>query len=770
MGALLTSTPIPKTLQQFREKLGEEQARSRKLEGQLAAAENELTELRNFDLPDNDITIALRKELRNSILQLAEEKAISSGLRKKLAHVETELNLSKQSVATHADNLLKAQASHAKKLQNVHEDMNNLTREVDARKKKLEDRENEEEELQVKAEELQSHEAKLKEEGRRLQNAKILNEMKRQTRLLEEQFKNNGCQAVFKELEANLNRIEEERAAMQAERGGVRTQLESMKAALEAVKTENSGLQDTIARRELHLHTYKYSAVTKEAIEAFTEWNAEIRNGNTSTMQKKRDFNLGKMKEAFGSKTADAEEFKALAVEFWEKRNELVHDKAWTVIHSMDHGRYAYVCTEIMEALGLSAFSTPVMVRLTSRSFLHLTPEVVEFEAEHPFYAKVLLLDSEVVTFRSLEGGEGKLDRAVAEDHVDRASEVSQAGQISLLRRPVSVSLAGEVQYGQVISVDQSSVTIRSGGHEFVAAAAAVSVVPPVIVLLLEDVEFRSDEWSPTDLEAMEQSILSRLLGTGGSSASNQVSEILEGLMSEENHPSGDKDVEELFDPFPDDDDSPQDESERGAEVGRANTTTQHVTKRQQEVTVANGDDGHVLSKRQRVQTAIDQDALIIAKISDEPDLLERFVMIRKEANVKAQPAEGGGTMRTHVQKPSPTTRGKKSSKYAFAPSEEQELVHERITTEKHKAAEEGGALRAVQQRCMTDDRLLKDVMLIKVHRQVQDVRHEMMSGPARLEGHVEQGSQLRNGRNHDVMAVVPASMGISFPSSYPRS
>ncbi|KAE9262719.1 hypothetical protein PF001_g31954 [Phytophthora fragariae] len=108
---------ISQVLQQFREKLEEEQARSRKLEEQLAAADNELSELRNFDLTDNDITIALTKELRNSILQLAEEKAISSGLRNKLAKVETELNLSKQSVTTHADNLLEAQASHAKKLQ-----------------------------------------------------------------------------------------------------------------------------------------------------------------------------------------------------------------------------------------------------------------------------------------------------------------------------------------------------------------------------------------------------------------------------------------------------------------------------------------------------------------------------------------------------------------------------------------------------------------------------------------------------------------------------
>ncbi|KAE9062098.1 hypothetical protein PF006_g31240, partial [Phytophthora fragariae] len=175
--------------------------------------------------------------------------------------------------------------------------------------------ENKEEELQVEAEELQSHEAKLKEEGRRLQNvthrlqrereqldadkkkrekpsrekqqggrislrqAKILNEMKRQSRLLEEQFKNNGCPAVFKELEANRNRIEEERAAMQAERDGVRTQLESMKAAPEAAKTENSGLQDTITRlEELYLSMFKHSAVTEKAIEEFTEWNAVIRD------------------------------------------------------------------------------------------------------------------------------------------------------------------------------------------------------------------------------------------------------------------------------------------------------------------------------------------------------------------------------------------------------------------------------------------------------------------------------------------------------------
>ncbi|KAE9265530.1 hypothetical protein PR003_g32432, partial [Phytophthora rubi] len=143
---------ISQALQQFREKLDEEkqkgsrqleeeQARSRKLEEQLAAAAKELAELRNDGSGDDRCTV-IAHEWKKTAAKLADEKAISSGLRNKLAQVETELNLSKQSVTTQADNLLKAQASHAKKLQDGHEDMNNVTREVDERKKKLEDREN----------------------------------------------------------------------------------------------------------------------------------------------------------------------------------------------------------------------------------------------------------------------------------------------------------------------------------------------------------------------------------------------------------------------------------------------------------------------------------------------------------------------------------------------------------------------------------------------------------------------------------------------------
>ncbi|KAE8879348.1 hypothetical protein PF003_g36525 [Phytophthora fragariae] len=122
---------ISQALQQFREKLDEEkqkgsrqleeeQARSRKLEEQLAAAGKELAELRNDGSGDgsgDDRCTVIAHEWKKTAAKLADEKAISSGLRNKLAKVETELNLSKQSVTTHADNLLEAQASHAKKLQ-----------------------------------------------------------------------------------------------------------------------------------------------------------------------------------------------------------------------------------------------------------------------------------------------------------------------------------------------------------------------------------------------------------------------------------------------------------------------------------------------------------------------------------------------------------------------------------------------------------------------------------------------------------------------------
>lgn len=85
------------------------------------------------------------------------------------------------------------------------------------------------------------------------------------------------------------------------------------------------------------------------------------------------------------------------------------------------------------------------MVRLTSRSFLHLTPEIVDGEFELPFYAKILQLGRDEVSFRSLQGGDGKVRRAIAVEHVVTLAEVNKAERVSFLRRSVSVKASARV-------------------------------------------------------------------------------------------------------------------------------------------------------------------------------------------------------------------------------------------------------------------------------------------------------------------------------------
>ncbi|GMF60785.1 unnamed protein product [Phytophthora fragariaefolia] len=89
-----------------------------------------------------------------------------------------------------------------------------------------------------------------------------------------------------------------------------------------------------------------------------------------------------------------------------------------------------------------------------------------------------------------------------------------------------------------------STIIVLPFGLEFsklVTVASAVSVVSQMAALLLEDAAFRSDEWGLSDLEVVEETILSRVLGHGGDAGSNEVSAILDGLMSEETHPIGSK-------------------------------------------------------------------------------------------------------------------------------------------------------------------------------------------------------------------------------------
>ncbi|KAG7376370.1 hypothetical protein PHYPSEUDO_013657 [Phytophthora pseudosyringae] len=198
----------------------------------------------------------------------------------------------------------------------------------------------------------------------------------------------------------------------------------------------------------------------------------------------------------------------------------------------------------------------------------------------------------------------------------------------------------------------------------------------------LEDVEFRRNEWSSSDLQVVEQTTWSQVFGQGGEAASNWVSILQEGVTSDESHPVGNKvcrwidpktgvptlissrgvlpvpqsvgssfcriptsnppsrttakshesvqDVQELYNPFMDDDDSPLDGVQRDNGVERSTNTAACGTKRTHNATAAEDADSTSQAKRQCYRYALNEEASILARLSDDPDLLERFLSIRQ--------------------------------------------------------------------------------------------------------------------------------------------
>ncbi|ETO99996.1 hypothetical protein F441_22581 [Phytophthora nicotianae CJ01A1] len=191
----------------------------------------------------------------------------------------------------------------------------------------------------------------------------------------------------------------------------------------------------------------------------------------------------------------------------------------------------------------------------------------------------------------------------------------------------------------------------------------------------------------------------------------------------------------------------------------------------------------HGTMTTQRQRTALDHDALIVEKLSGDPELLDRFLQVREASGKQNGIAREGNRRSTDLDVEE--KRVGPTSKYAFVPREGQQRVHERVTAVRHKefsaakpatsvnevvdaarfteetlmrvkwseaevaslvywindlleefrgAAENGDDLRQVRTRCSTDDRLLKDLMFVKVHRQVDALRAETVAENARCQ------------------------------------
>ncbi|KAE9136957.1 hypothetical protein PF010_g1479 [Phytophthora fragariae] len=335
-----------------------------------------------------------------------------------------------------------------------------------------------------------------------------------------------------------------------------------------------------------------------------------------------------------------------------------------------------------------------------------------------------------------------------------KSSEVNVAGPISFLRRSVSVRSTERVQYGQVVAVDYDSLTVVSDQQQIQAHVTEVSPVPPIVALLLQHVEFHCSDWSDSEIEALQTTILNRVLGEDGEEASNDIATILEGTLSEETIPSPSKicrwvdpktgedavfelqhavdfayfvdgghqpvpgylgssfcqpsrqptpsrsdraelDAAEIFDPFSDDDESPQDLFEPQVH-GPASVAAsqQRSNKRAQESSFIGDDDQLVVERvqRRRVEphSALDKDALIVERLGDDPGLLERFLEVRR-AHSNHQAASTGkvfadaDTAKIAVPSAAAKKKLEAPSKYAFTPRPDQQQVHDRITSAKHK-------------------------------------------------------------------------------------
>ncbi|OWZ00174.1 hypothetical protein PHMEG_00028701 [Phytophthora megakarya] len=363
------------------------------------------------------------------------------------------------------------------------------------------------------------------------------------------------------------------------------------------------------------------------------------------------------------------------------------------------------------------------MVRLASRSFLHLLPEVAGPTFDYPFYAQVLRVNDDNVTFRSLDGGDGVIPRSIALRHVVPARAVHAAGELSLLRRPVTVAVEGFIHYGQVTTFEENRMTVDSNGRQFAVSSSQASSVPPIVALLLQHAEFSTDERSTDDLEEIQTTIMNPasticrwINPSSGRSAEFPLQHALDfayfvdggrapvpnsvGRSFCEPPPrqrQGEDDratdeALELFDPFVDDDGPDMTEHvPRDDHTGTSNQNRSQQAKRLRDNALSPSDEfQHQPSQQRRrvtYQSALDKDASIVEMLRDDPDLLDRFFTIRQQRDSTVHHALETTRGRTSglEAEPAPPRIPDQTSKYAFAPRQEQKYIHDQVTAAKHK-------------------------------------------------------------------------------------
>ncbi|EGZ07336.1 hypothetical protein PHYSODRAFT_340440 [Phytophthora sojae] len=284
--------------------------------------------------------------------------------------------------------------------------------------------------------------------------------------------------------------------------------------------------------------------------------------------------------------------------------------------------------------------------RLTSRSTLHLLPEDVAAGAfPLPFYARVVGIEGDEVKFRSFDGEEGALSRSVAARRTVTIAAVNKMGRVSLLRRPVAVTTGDpepKTFHGQVVGVEDGEVT---------------------------HVALDTSEWSSADVDNMQTAILSR------------------------NHPEPSAICKWV---------DPQSGSETqfplqhavdyafyidGEAGGAPAALGESFCRAHDEYVVSTGThEMHRTRSPDRFQPLCKQqdqnaanpfmDALIVARLSHDPELLDRFLNLREQSRTQASSASADDEEKQPLPPLASPCKAKsttKKSKYAFSPQRERQ-------------------------------------------------------------------------------------------------
>ncbi|OWZ10504.1 hypothetical protein PHMEG_00016644 [Phytophthora megakarya] len=168
---------------------------------------------------------------------------------------------------------------------------------------------------------------------------------------------------------------------------------------------------------------------------------------------------------------------------------------------------------------------------LTARSFVLLTPDMINFDWDCPIYGKVKKVNLRTVQVEGLHSAAGNTwsvrKLALVNSRVS-AQEAQSNTTGPLLRQAVVAEHDVAFHFGQVITVSGSEAVVRLSDETVETSITTITPIAPVVAVLLQNLAFSKSEWSLEEILEMSNSIVDKICGSGTTAGSRDIGTILE--------------------------------------------------------------------------------------------------------------------------------------------------------------------------------------------------------------------------------------------------